>query len=486
MTVRRVSMVTLLICVFSSALVCASDCYVWQVTKLDQAPTWYLAALEKAPSAIERRISNSQRWRTDYIVNSTDTLVYFRHNLMLEDTLGFVGYPSALYLYGKDTVRLDTSYGGYGDLSFNADSTQCAAYVIESYDPDGIMGQVIVFYLGSRSKEVASFSIGGAAEVEFSSRGWLAYSDWGDLSIFDGTFLDQVFKKGGSYARDGGCMCQHISDIRWSPDGRICVFKYFPDPGVESETRYELYEVYLPRPGAERDSSKCSYWQVRKLDDAPGWYEKACQRIPASLIESDQDTVYLVSYLVSDSVRIDRYQKRSWECEVPEIGTNFVAPGSLYKVMGDSVSLLDSNITGFSRISFNSDSTRFVAAKVRSINDDGSLSDLYVYDVHGASASALVLRVGGRLGWEPQFSPGDSRYIAYADWGDLYIYDLYIMSLAGDAVFQRGGGYAQGTRCSYRGITDIHWSEDGKSLVFKYYPSVFEQGYKLHEVSWSR
>jgi len=170
---------------------------------------------------------------------------------MLEDTLGFVGYPSALYLYGKDTVRLDTSYGGYGDLSFNADSTQCAAYVIESYDPDGIMGQVVVFYLRSRSKEVASFSIGGAAEVEFSSRGWLAYSDWGDLSIFDGTFLDQVFKKGGSYARDGGCMWQHISDIRWSPDGRICVFKYFPDPGVESETRYELYEVYLPRPGAE-------------------------------------------------------------------------------------------------------------------------------------------------------------------------------------------------------------------------------------------
>lgn len=241
MTVRRVSMVTLLICVFSGALVWADDCLIWQVRKLDQAPDWYLEALAKAPSAIERRISNSQRWRTDYIVNSTDTLVYFRHNLYMEDSLGCIGYPSALYLYSKDTIRLDTSYGGYGDISFNADSTKCAVFAITSYYPDGVMGQVVVFYLGDGSRHAASFNV-GAAEVEFSPREWLAYSDRADLSIFDGTFLDQVFKKGGSYARGGGCMCQHISDIRWSPDGRICVFKYIS--GLESEAEYELYEIH--------------------------------------------------------------------------------------------------------------------------------------------------------------------------------------------------------------------------------------------------
>ena len=148
-------------------------------------------------------------------------------------------------------MRLDTTFEGYGDITFYADSTKCAAYKIGAYYDDGSSGRVVIFYLESRITEVISLEV-GATEVEFSSGGWLAYNDWADLWIYN-SLNELVFKKGGSYARYGECMWQHIADIRWSPDGRSCVFKYYP--GLATETQYELYEARLPGPGEESDTT---------------------------------------------------------------------------------------------------------------------------------------------------------------------------------------------------------------------------------------
>lgn len=251
MTAIRISIATLLLVVISGVQTWGQDCSSWRVRKLEQPPDWYVTALTQNAPDRSLLVNDSVR-RTDYVLSSGETLVYFRCDRRQEDSIGLIGYPSALYLYGKDTVRLDTSYGGYWDLSFSADSTKCAAYAVESYYSDGDMGRVVVFYLRSRSKEFASFAVGGT-EIEFSSWGWLAYNDRADLWIYDGTFLQLVLNKGGSYARDGGCMWQHLADIRWSVDGRTCVFKYYP--GYETETQYELYAAHLPGPEEQRDST---------------------------------------------------------------------------------------------------------------------------------------------------------------------------------------------------------------------------------------
>jgi hypothetical protein len=130
----------------------------------------------------------------------------------------------------------------------------------------------------------------------------------------------------------------------------------------------------------------------------------------------------------------------------------------------------------------------FVVERGTDIGDDASSGDLYVYRTSDMTQELLVQRVGGRPVTAPSFSPGESPFIAYADWGDFYIYDLHTPTIAGEPVFVRGGGYAHVSECAYRGISDIHWAEDGKSLVFKYFPSVFEAEYELYEVllTWGK
>jgi len=218
------------------------DCSEWHIRKLDQAPDWYLEALKATPSAPESRVSDSL-WRTDYRLSDESTLVHFRSDLRYEPGLGD-GFPGALYLYGKDTVRLDSSFGGYKAPAFTADSTRCAVWERTEINPDFSEGRIVMYELWNGSRTVVTLTI-GTSKLAFSPSGWLAYRDWADLWVCDpwGYRSELIFKRGGSYAVGcGNPMWRYLSDIRWSPDGKSIVFKYIPGRGAEA--KYELYEAY--------------------------------------------------------------------------------------------------------------------------------------------------------------------------------------------------------------------------------------------------
>ena len=231
-------------------------------------------------------------------------------------------------------------------------------------------------------------------------------------------------------------------------------------------------------------AEECSRWQTIKLESLPDWYELVDHR-PAPVGTKSGESTPLTTYTVDITYRIDHYQLPITEVDTAVNGAPFISPGSLYLVTNDSVILVDSSIAGFSRLSFDADSTKFAVIKGRTLGDDGSLGELYIYNIGTMKGDLLAARLGGLPVTEPVFSPAASRYLAYADWGDLYIVDMLDFYLAGEPVFIRGGGYAQATECAYRGISDIRWAPDGKSLIFRYWPNVFEADFEYYEISRS-
>ncbi len=216
-----------------------SDNAKWLVRKLDQAPGWYVALLERTQPPEEIKINDSL-WRTDYVLSPEVLLVRYRGKFYFREEENYLeGYPSAIYLYGRDTVLLDTGFGGYWNISFNRDSTKCATYEIYSYDPDASSGHIVVLDLVTGAKDTVSRET-GPAEAEISCQGRIAFSDWADLYICDSLNEAQLVKV-VLYESDYEYMWQHLADIRWSPDGDCVVLKYFP--GWRAETTEELYEV---------------------------------------------------------------------------------------------------------------------------------------------------------------------------------------------------------------------------------------------------
>ena len=227
-------------------------------------------------------------------------------------------------------------------------------------------------------------------------------------------------------------------------------------------------------------AQECSEWKVRKLEAAPEWYTKALAVSAGTVKTEVADSLREIEYALNDSTRLIHRQVHTLEVFDTIRGYHLEAPGSFWLYGSDTVRL-DSNIVGFSEPSFDPSMTRFVAGEGVSIEDDGSKDNIVMYDLKTRQKTLLHVRAGGRTVAAPQFQPsGRHPKVVYADWANVYVYSIEAMGA--DLVFAHGGSYAQGHGCAYRGVKDIRWSEDGKSFVFKYYPSVFERAYELYEV----
>jgi hypothetical protein len=234
-------------------------CSDWQVRKLDKAPEWYEAVLAAPPVGKVTNIGDSLV-RTDYVLNDSVTLVQYQHEQFeaLNDA-GWDDYfePGAIYLYGTDTVLLDSCAYGYSELSFDGDKRLCVATETEFIGPDGGRCAVVQYDLLERSKTVLRSHVRSQPPQYGPIISMIAYSDFADLYITSPSDAGElVFNGGGGYAQDGECRGRWVTDLRWSPDGWTCVFKYHPDEGAMNQ--YELFEAHLlgPVEATERELRK--------------------------------------------------------------------------------------------------------------------------------------------------------------------------------------------------------------------------------------
>lgn len=247
MIARRVLITTLLACGVSVAQEQPQVCSHWQVTKLDQAPTWYLEALSAPPIYNETKIGDSLT-RRDYVLNDSVTLVQYQHEQF--EALNDIGRldwfaPGSLYLYGRDTVLLDSNAYGFSELSFDGGKYNCVAKEVEYIGPDWGSSAIVTYYLVRRSKTIVHSHLLGVSPQYSPHYDLVAYTDFADLYV--GSIASQtaelVFKRGGSYVQEGECRGRWIRDIRWSADGRSLVFKYFEHDVFGGD--YEIWEVRL-------------------------------------------------------------------------------------------------------------------------------------------------------------------------------------------------------------------------------------------------
>jgi len=234
--------------------------------------------------------------------------------------------------------------------------------------------------------------------------------------------------------------------------------------------------------GSNLHGETCSYWKTTQLDTIPEWYRSALDPPPTVVRDSLSDSLLRTVYFIGDSKTIVHYQ--SGEHEIWDSAANWlkwIRPGSLYVCNGDTI-LIDTDLIGFDDLSFNLDSSRCATVKGGYIHEDGGRGDVVMYDLANLKMTMLHLLVASN---SAQMQPVvEDPFVAYSDWGDFYIY-----STAGrhaELVFSRGGSYAQVTDCSRRFISDIRWSKDGTSVIFKYYPDVGEPEFVLYEVHRTR
>ena len=228
------------------------ECSRWSVTELTDPPDWCTLVAE-----VERPESRSQiapfSWRIDYALSDSVTLVRYDRYIAdpqfgSEDEPERYWFPnSSLYLYGVDTLLLDSSDHGFQHLSFNRDSTTLVAYKVRFLDDDGSSGGDIIAY-DLVTGEIVTVRLRTETSVLAldTVNGRLAYTDWGDVYICDARFYSSelVFKGGGSYAQNSPCPGRRISRMKWSPDGASLVFQYGPfRPG----SHRSVYEVKIIR-----------------------------------------------------------------------------------------------------------------------------------------------------------------------------------------------------------------------------------------------
>ncbi len=233
-------------------------CSDWQVRKIDKAPDWYLAALNAPPGKVTNL--GDSLVRTDYVLNDSVVLVqYQREQFEDYDSEGGLDRfaPGAIYLCGRDTVLLDTSAYGFSSLSFDGDKRSCVAAETEFIGEDYGSASVVQYDLVGLSKIVLRSYVQTQPPQYGPTIPLIAYSDFADLYIAHrGDAGELVFNGGGGYAQDGECRGRWVRDIRWSPDGWTCVFKYRPDR--EDWRQYELYEAHLlgPEEATEKELRK--------------------------------------------------------------------------------------------------------------------------------------------------------------------------------------------------------------------------------------
>ena len=246
---RLTLLATLTVCGVSMAQEKSADCSNWHVRKLDRAPDWYLAAVDAPMIGSVTKIGDSLE-RTDYVLNDSVTLVQYQHETFealneMEWDSWFA--PGSLYLCGRDTVLLDSCAYGYSELSFSGNNRMCVAKETEFIGPDGGTSAIVQYDLVRGTKTVLrSYVVGVPPRYEPVYLSLIAYTDFADLYIvYPGEAGELVFSRGGGYAQEGECRGRWINDVRWSPDGRSLVFKYydtFPPSGD-----YELWEASWSR-----------------------------------------------------------------------------------------------------------------------------------------------------------------------------------------------------------------------------------------------
>jgi hypothetical protein len=138
--------------------------------------------------------------------------------------------------------------------------------------------------------------------------------------------------------------------------------------------------------------------------------------------------------------------------------------------------LLDSSLFGYGTLSVDRDSSRCFFSEFLAITEDGIRSNIVMYDLRSRRKTLLH---SGITANGPELSQR-SLYVAYADFGDLYVFDLSRMRE--ELVFQRGGSYSYG-QCSTRLITQMHWSTSGEDLCVFKYSDLGKGTYELYEVT---
>jgi len=227
-------------------------------------------------------------------------------------------------------------------------------------------------------------------------------------------------------------------------------------------------------------AQECSEWKVRKLEAAPDWYTKALAVSAGTIRAEVADSLRETEYVLNDSTSLIHREVHTLEVFDTIRGYHLEAPDSFW-LYGSDTARLDSNLMGFTSPSFDPSGTRFVTAEVLWIEGDGSKANIVMYDLLKGEKNTFPLRVGGPGIAAPQYQPNKGvPKVAYADWANVYVYS--IQEEGAELVFARGGSYAQGYGCAYRGVSDIRWSADGERFVFKYFPSVFAPSYELYEV----
>lgn len=229
------------------------------------------------------------------------------------------------------------------------------------------------------------------------------------------------------------------------------------------------------------DDSACSTWSIVKLNTMPAWYMKKLEiRNVEEKVISNGDAQE-IQYVLSDSSKVVSLQLRE-PIPIMDSDSNVIdweSNGKLLYITTKDTLILDSTKHIFSPLSLAPDGLSFVCHEVEYVGEDVIRGDIVQYSIPKRMKQIIFKSVGYS---EPAISP-DGTYLAFSDFGDLYIYNISLESP--ECIFQKGGSYALGSNCpsQEKAIKDIAWSDDGKSLDFKFFSAITKGDYIVYEVS---
>jgi len=218
----------------------------------------------------------------------------------------------------------------------------------------------------------------------------------------------------------------------------------------------------------------CDYWRVSKLTEPPEWYVVACEtQTPAVRVDTIGDSLVRTDYLFPDSSVLAYFERL-----VPEERTDDLQPRGRFYAYGVDTVLIDSTTYWFGPPSFFPGTRSFVVAELLEMSGDHRYSNIVEYNLDfDEQKDVLFPHAFSR---DPQVDPS-GRWVAFSDWGDLYIYPD--CGTAAELVFKGGGGWAQ-CNPQWMDIGPIRWSPDGSSLVFSYMKSIYKDETAYYEVQY--
>jgi len=213
---------------------------------------------------------------------------------------------------------------------------------------------------------------------------------------------------------------------------------------------------------------------VSKLTEPPEWYVVACEtQTPAVRVDTIGDSLVRTDYLFPDSSVLAYFERL-----VPYEMTDDWQPGGRFYAYGADTVLVDSTTYRFDSPSFVAGTRNFVVEELLGISGDVRYSRVVKYNLDwGEKKDVLFLRA---LAPRPQVDPS-GRWVAFSDWGDLYIQSF--CGASAELVFKGGGGWAQ-CNPQWMGIGPIRWSPDGSSLVFDYKKNMAKDETDYYEVRY--